>query len=147
MLVLGKEKTIVFSVITEGTENPEFWLRIVIEGVSYGFKGELSDEGRVKVNIPAITDVVKTFKTNESYKAKLEVISDNKYFIEAWSDDVIIEVEPKAKAKVEKTLKEEVIPSITAGLEEEVNDDNEEDVKPVRQTRKSLLDEVIKNNT
>ena len=55
--------------------NIDFIFRIVIEGVEYGFKGELTEDSAVIFKIPALREVVGNISTQSEYPIKIETVT------------------------------------------------------------------------
>ena len=72
MLTIGhRNKVMLFDVVAEGISDQEldFWFRIFVEDISYGFKGELQEDGKVKVTVPPLPEIVNRINTSLVYEA------------------------------------------------------------------------------
>jgi len=138
------KKTLVFDITTEGIKDKdlEFWFRLILENRSYGIKGEIQEDGKIKVVIPPVADIFPTSEILNECDVRLETIGEGKYYIKAWEDKALIKIEPKANAKLETTsADEEIEPTVTVSISEE----KEEESEPKREIKKTstLLDQVL----
>lgn len=90
--------------------NIDFIFRLIIEGVEYGFKGELTEDNAVIFNIPALRDVVGDINTQSEYPIKIETVAGERYYQRAWTDSAKFKDVPKLE--LEEVKEEE-------GLEED----------------------------
>lgn len=145
MITIGStKKTLVFDITTEGIKDKdlEFWFRLILENRSYGIKGEIQEDGKIKVVIPPVADIFPTSEILNECDVRLETIGEGKYYIKAWEDKALIKIEPKANAKLETTsADEEIEPTVTVSISEE----KEEESEPKREIKKTstLLDQVL----
>jgi len=106
MITIGREqKTLLFDISTEGIDfnNLEFWLRIYNEDIVFSFRGQLLEENKqVKVVIPPIPKMINKEYINldNEYKVILEVIGENKYFINTWEGEIRFESTPSVSIKL-----------------------------------------------
>ncbi len=115
---ITKNKFMVFDLEVENMDKEQlmYVVRIIINGIEYGFKGD-SEAGKIKVDIPAFNTVVKdgTIDPNRAYEARLDVF-DGKFFITPWSDSITFSLSPTVKAtltseKEEKDVIKKSVPS------------------------------------
>ena len=158
MITIGStKKTLIFDITTEGIKNKdlEFWFRLILENRSYGLKGEIQEDGRVKVVIPPVADIFPTSEILNECSVRLETVGEGKYYIKAWEDKALIKIEPKANAKLETTsVDEEIEPTVTVSISEEKEEEPEvepevlEESKPKKEVKKTstLLDQVLRRD-
>ena len=179
MITVGsKNKVLLFDVSTEGIarENLEFWFRIYNEDVTYSFRGELTEDNKVKVVVYPLTEMVNNIDISKIYPANLEVIGEGKYYIKTWEGELKVESSPKVDIKLEKMSDEEikkpvleetkkvVVNSIIEEQEEEIEKPkefkeepeeikteekivNENEETPNNMRYSSLLEDVLKTNS
>lgn len=86
------------------------WIfRIIVEGVEYGFRGMLLDDGRVRFEIPPLSQVVnKNVDTNKEYPVKIDAIADERFYQKAWESTATIKAVPKLEMEevIEDNLEE-----------------------------------------
>ena len=78
-LHLDNDNELMFKVVVEGSRPADSVCRLMLEGgdFSYAFSGNVSEEGEVSVVIPTL----KKSLTEGTYKAKLEVLVDDRIFM------------------------------------------------------------------
>jgi len=150
------KKTLLFNVSTEGIKEGdlEFWFRVIMEDVSYGLKGEVQEDGRVRVTIPPVGDLLVNADKTKECTVKLEAVGEEKYYIKAWEDKGLVKIEPKAVAELDSTPlnEEESEPAVSASMSEELEEKEvTEDVEEIEVVSRksgsavdSLLDQVLK---
>lgn len=147
MITIGStKKTLVFDITTEGIKNKdlEFWFRIILEDRSYGIKGEIQEDGKIKIVIPAVADIFPTSEILNECVVRLETVGEDKYYIKAWEDKALIKIEPKANAKLETTsVDEKIEPTVTVSISEEKEEDSESEGEIKKTSTSSLLDRVL----
>ena len=113
-----------FDVVLEGVglETLEFWLRMSIDEVSYGFPGDCTKDGKIRVTVPKLEDLVPNLDNNKTYDAKLEIIGLNEhYYLNPWKEKFQIKIKPKAKvteAKIEHKKQGIKVSSVSVGIKE-----------------------------
>ena len=119
-----KNKFMAFDVEVEGLDKEElnFFFRVLINDVEYGFKGDYKN-GKVKLNIPAFNTIVKekVIENGKSYEAKLEAYDDKVHII-PWNDSISFDIEPEVKAELTtEQIKQRTAPKISAKAIEGLN--------------------------
>lgn len=172
MITIGsKNKILLFDIAVEGIDkkNLEFWFRIYDENIAYSFKGELIEEGKVKVTIPPLADMInsKYLAVSKIYPASVEVIGEGKYNVITWSDEIQLEAPPHVDVKLEH-VKEEIkkimnenkkpvtedskikvkmteVKEVETKLKEDVKKEEPKPVKVdnVKQRRNNLLQDIL----
>lgn len=109
----NNKKKLKFDVQISGIDSNllEGALRLVIEGVEYGFPAKFSSNS-IEVEVPPLTTVVKEIKDDTVANARLDVYG-NGYYINPWKQDILV----KKTIKVEATMHQEVEKS-TPGMME-----------------------------
>ena len=98
----NEKKVITFDLMVEGAreETLDYFFRFSINGVEYGFKGDLQD-GKLIFEIPPLKEF--TSLTNEDkIDARLDVSGGNHYAC-PWSDKVSIERTPVITTRMTET--------------------------------------------
>jgi len=128
MLTLGnKTKRLIFEANTEGIskEKLRFFFRIYEGNISHGFEGKLTEDGNVEVIIPILNEIGFKIDPDGMYRGKLEVIGEDKFYIESWEDEIQFENPPKVKVSLE-SMTDECGCNVSAGatdIEEDITDD------------------------
>ena len=101
----NEAKSIEFDISVQGVEmdNLKGAVRIVLEGIEYGFPIQVSDSS-IHVTIPALGKLIKSNLMEGNIEAKLEIIADDTYIV-PWEDTIKIESPVVVEAKV-KDIKE-----------------------------------------
>jgi hypothetical protein len=119
------------------------WIfRIIIEGVEYGFRGVLLEDGRVRFEIPPLSQVVKDIDVSGEYKVKIDAIADERFYQKAWESTATIKAMPRlemAEVREEDNL-EEVKGSGVSVLKIE-DTDAEEIVQRFKHAKEEVLKE------
>ena len=63
--------------------------------VSYGFPCSFN-EGKVEVDIPPLSEVIKDLKSG-TYSARLDVTGDDKYYLKPFDEQVVVKMAPTIK--------------------------------------------------
>ena len=63
--------------------------------VSYGFPCSFN-EGRVEVDIPPLSEVIRDLKSG-NYDARLDVTGDDKYYLKPFDEQIIVKLAPTIK--------------------------------------------------
>ncbi len=126
---LSKRKKLVFDLVIEGTEPEEVtcMFRIDVDGIEYGFLGEVSP-GKVRFDIPPLSEVIGTVPKSVAYQARLDVKKES-YIMHPspWEESVAFELVPKAKAKYKGTsVGEGFVATATPSEEETENGEHPE---------------------
>lgn len=138
-------------------------MRIMIEGVEYGFPIKI-DNGDVTVDIKPLSSIVnKDFKDGELLESRLDIVAGD-VFLTPWNDNIKIENPVKVEAVLEDVKEEEIVtPAIKISEVEEIEEvtdketekqkkEEEEDEKrdyhyhrntPGRKKKKSKIAEVL----
>jgi len=128
-----KEKNVVMMVEATGVDgdNLDIVFNIHVNGVRYGFPCKLQ-ENKVLIDIPALENVINELKVGK-YKATLDIVSSDKYFMRPFNEK--IEIINIPDMKIDKgSLEEDKLSIIVSELIE--------DGKEVKKTKK-----VIENKT
>ena len=142
-LNVQRSKTIKFGVEVAGVEMRDLKgaVRIMHEGVEYGFPIKIMDENIV-VEIPALEKVIiSELKHNQAIEAKLEIIADEIYST-PWADTIRVERPIKVEATIKeesKTISEKKKPNIKAMIIAEL-DGNKPIKKKVIEEHKPNVD-------
>lgn len=147
MITIGSiKKTLVFDITTEGIKDKdlEFWFRLILENRSYGIKGEVQEDGKIRVVIPPVADIFPTSEILNECDVRLETVGENKYYIKAWEDKALIKIEPKANAKLETTsVDKKIEPTVSVSISEEKEEESESEEEVKKTPTSSLLDQVL----
>lgn len=95
---LDKPKAIRTKIRTQHVdeENVEFLFRLVIEGVEYGFRGMLSDDGTVIFKIPPLREYIEDIVSfDNEYPVRIETIANQRFFQRPWTDSARFTSIPK----------------------------------------------------
>jgi hypothetical protein len=129
----SEKKEIKFDVSVSGvsTQDLKGALRLILEGIEYGFPASIVD-GAVRVVIPALDSFVKNdLKDGQRLDAKLEIIADDTYLV-PWEDTLVVETPIKVEAVISEVISvDEVIkPKITVSkIEEKLVEEKKEKKK------------------
>ena len=83
--------------------------------VSYGFPCTFN-EGRVEVDIPPLSEIIKDLKSG-NYDARLDVTGDDKYYLKPFDEQIIIKLAPSIKKiKLQDTDVQESIGVMVSSL-------------------------------
>jgi hypothetical protein len=129
----SEKKEIKFDVSVSGvsTQDLKGALRLILEGIEYGFPASIVD-GAVRVVIPALDSFVKNdLKDGQRLDAKLEIIADDTYLV-PWEDTLVVETPIKVEAVISEVISvDEVIkPKITVSkIEEKLVEEKKEEKK------------------
>lgn len=97
-------------------------MRILIEGIEFGFPTEVLDD-KIICKIPPLFDIVKTdLKEGQIVKARLDVkIADT--ILQPWADSIklITPVTVEATITEEEDIKKEIKPTITTEVIEDID--------------------------
>lgn len=114
MLQFDMNKKKIFSVPTlvEGVEPSklQFYFRVIVEGIEYGFPAKLLGE-QMKLEIPPLGKVITGLKQGE-YMARVEanvVTEGNKgFYMKPWEEKIEVRMEPKVSMEIkeEKAVQE-----------------------------------------
>ena len=143
---INEKKKLKFNIRVSGVEPNDLKgsMRIMIEGVEYGFP-ILIDDGSVVVNIqPFSTISGREFKDGEVFDAQLDIVAGDTY-LKPWSDKVMIENPLKMEAVLTniEDIKETKMPKIDiSSLDEEVIEDKKEEKKS--KTKKKMISKFSK---
>ena len=120
----SKSKKLEFSVKVEDTSMKEvdFFYRVVIEGVEYGFKGKAGN-GNVSFQIPALESLIKGSDNKKTYSARLDTVAEGKHFDTPYTEKISIKKNPKVNIKeseeiVNESIEEPVAKTIVVGVKE-----------------------------
>ena len=94
--------------------NIDFVFRLIVEGVEYGFKGDLTEDSAVVFNIPALRDVVGNVNSQSEYPIKIETVAGERFFQRAWTDSAKFKEVPKLELEeVKEDLEEERVTGVS----------------------------------
>ena len=94
--------------------NIDFSFRLIVEGVEYGFKGELTEDSAVVFNIPALRDVVGNVSIQSEYPIRIETVAGERFFQRAWTDSAKFKEVPKLELEeVQEDLEEERVSGVS----------------------------------
>lgn len=137
----NEKKRLKFNISVSGVEPKDLKgsMKIMIEGVEYGFP-ILIENGDVVVNIqPFSTISGRDFKDGEKFDAQLDIIAGDTY-LKPWSDKVVIENPLKIEATLSgiEDIKETTMPSINISAieEDEVEEECGDDHTPEKKKKK-----------
>jgi hypothetical protein len=108
-LNVNQNRSLNFEIQLSGINHTQLegFLRIIIDGIEYGFKTEIN-EGNIAVDIPVLKNVIpREVKEGEKFDAKLEVVG-NGYYLNPWSGSFIV----KNPVILEAKLTEDVVTDI-----------------------------------
>jgi len=155
LLDASKPKTLSLDFEVEGLkkEDLKILLRVEIAGVEYGFPGEFTKSGKVKISIPPISEVCSgSYNMDDKYPARIDVTGSG-FYLNPWSDEVSI----KSSPKIEMTIKEDTgtddglpkakISSIKESDLIEEEPEVEEIVKEEKIIKQKIKEEVIEEDT
>lgn len=137
----NEKKRLKFNISVSGVEPNDLTgsMKIIVEGVEYGFP-ILIENGDVVVNIlPFSTISGRKFRDGEKFDARLDIIAGDTY-LKPWSDKVVIENPMKIEATLSgvEDIKETTMPSINiAAIEEEDEVEEECDTPKKKEKKKS----------
>jgi len=131
----------------------EGFLRIIIDGIEYGFKAEVN-EGDIIVDVPVLKNIIpREVKEGEKFDAKLEVVG-NGYYLNPWTGSFIVKNPVILEAKIKEDVADSGAPKIgitkvkTGGsskVETKLKEMKETIKKPVE--RKETKKIVVENKT
>lgn len=118
-----KNKLLFFNVEVTGlnTEALQYLFSITINDVIYGFKGVI-DGNRVKIEVPAFSNIVKNIENGKSYEAKLEV-NDGKFYMCPWQDSASFDSGPNVKVKLTTEKEARPVEKVKVSLSSESSDE------------------------
>jgi len=138
----SKSKNLQFSVKVEDTSMKEvdFFYRVIIEGIEYGFKGKPGN-GNVSFQIPALESLIKGSDNKKTYAARLDTVAEGKHFDTPYTEKISIKKNPKVNIKeseeiVNESIEEPVAKTIVVGVKEVVTEDCG---KPHKKKKKKLI--------
>ena len=158
MITIGsKNKILLFDISTEGIsrENLEFWFRIYNEDVVYSFRGELTEDNKVKVIVYPLTEMVNNnyLDLSKVYPANLEVIGDKKYHMTTWEGELKLEAAPRIGVKLENMVDDYNKPVIKENQEVKkvvvtsISETKEvEEPKNIKESSEKNNEDVIQNS-
>lgn len=123
----GSKKVLTFEIQVGGIQSTqlESYLRIVLDGIEYGFPAEIKDDC-VTVEVPPLSKIIpKPLREGEKIEAKLEMIADG-YYLEPWKDTIVLSNPVTVEAKIKDDTNSDVEVSLIS-----------EQSKPVTKTKKS----------
>ena len=114
-LNINEKKSLQFDVSVSGVDMDSLKgsMKIVMEGIEYGFPIKVID-GKIVVNIPPLTTFLKEdMLKNQTLNATLEIIADDTYLV-PWEDQILLESPVRVEAVVSdiKGIMEKVKPQI-----------------------------------
>jgi len=162
MIILGsKNKVLLFDISTEGISNEslEFWFRVNNEDITYSFRGELTEDNKVKIVLKPLTEIINSnyLDISKIYTSKLEVIGDGKYYMTPWEGELKLEVSPKIGVKLENIFDEKfkkptlietkkvVVEKIVEELEEPETTEKPEEIKEELHEKEEIKKESVEN--
>ena len=143
-LNVNEKKSLQFDVSVSGVQMNDIRgsMKIIMNKVQYGFPITIMD-GKIVVEIPALSDFLKEEVLNErTADAKLEIIAGDTYLV-PWEDQIELQSPVKVEAVMSgiKTIMEKVTPSIKIKnpkvIVEEKPEELKEDYKEKKKTKKS----------
>jgi len=162
MIILGsKNKVLLFDISTEeiSNESLEFWFRVNNEDITYSFRGELTEDNKVKIVLKPLTEIINSnyLDISKIYTSKLEVIGDGKYYMTPWEGELKLEVSPKIGVKLENIFDEKfkkptlietkkvVVEKIVEELEEPETTEKPEEIKEELHEKEEIKKESVEN--
>lgn len=162
MIILGsKNKVLLFDISTEeiSNESLEFWFRVNNEDITYSFRGELTEDNKVKIVLKPLTEIINSnyLDISKIYTSKLEVIGDGKYYMTPWEGELKLEVSPKIGVKLENISDEKfkkptlietkkvVVEKIVEELEEPETTEKPEEIKEELHEKEEIKKESVEN--
>lgn len=136
---INERKKLKFGVAVSGVQTRDLagTMRILIDGVEYGFQTSVLDD-KILVEIPPLNDIVKTgLREGRTLKAKLDIdIADT--HLTPWADTIklITPVTVKASLSEEEDVKKQSKKTITLNLEDEISE---------KKAKKQLKEDKPKN--
>lgn len=118
-LDINKTKNLDFEVQLSGIDYKQLEgsLRILIDGIEYGFKVEVNSSSII-ANIPALKNILRReAKEGEQFEAKLEVHGAG-YYLNPWNGSFVVKNPVLMEAKIREDSDEKV-PKITAKIKSE----------------------------
>jgi hypothetical protein len=130
----NKQKKLSFDILLEGADinSLEFYFRLFDGKKNYGIKGELDEHNKIVFDIPPLTELINEENIKDSYEAKLEVVSNSKYYLLPFQDEVRIKKEPKISVSVfeEKEVSEDIfLPKLKVTEAREIETENKTVIK------------------
>lgn len=135
----SKNKKIQMAIESQGISDDKLRFTFTIDtgGVSYGFPCTFN-EGRVEVDIPPLSEVIKDLKAG-NYQARLDVTGDDKYYLKPFDEQVIIKIDPVIKKVdiTEQDVSEEIKLAVSSLIEVNESDkvDNKDDKVDKEETK------------
>jgi len=124
-------------------------LRIIIDGIEWGFPAKL-DASTIKIEVPPLSSIVKKeFQNGDKFPAKLEVVGDG-HHMEPWADN--IEIDSKFTIDVTKVKNESGVfsPSIKImGVKDTKIEEKKSIIeeKPIEERKPTVVNIVEKDLT
>lgn len=140
-LNVTEPKKIKFGVSVSGVQTRDLrgTLRLMIEGIEYGFPATIVDD-KLIVEIPALEGVKPSISDGEKLNGQLEVIAGDTFLV-PWTDNFRIHRPVKVEARISEVeeIKEKKKPSAKVKLEDEIPLLKEDKIKkrPAKQKPKS----------
>jgi len=147
---INEIKKLKFGVAVSGVQIRDLngTMRILIDGVEYGFPTSILDD-KIVVEIPPLNDIVKSgLKEGRALQAKLDIVIGDSH-LTPWTDTVqlvmpitveaIISEEEDIKKEIKPTIKTEVIEDINIKVEKKVEKILKEVKTKKRKTRMSKI--------
>ena len=154
---INEIKKLKFGVAVSGVETRDLngTMRILIDGVEYGFPTSTLDD-KILVEIPPLEDIVKSgLKEGRTLKAKLDVVVGDTH-LTPWADTVklIMPVTVAASLSEEEDIKKKPEKIIKLNLEDDISEKvskkkeviKEEKPKKKKKTNKSKFSKVLEGD-
>lgn len=127
MLILDEEKAkkLEFNMVEVKHIQPDaltYSVSLIVEGIKYGIPGQLNqDAGVISIEIPPISEFVKTELKEGQYDIMLEVVGVSKKFYDIpWTDKFSVKMKPGVAASLAESADvEEESPAVVATLTED----------------------------
>lgn len=127
-----------------GVEDLSFWLRLHINEVSYGFPGEYTSDGKIRVTLPKLDEVITKLDKNITYNATLEILGEH-YYLDPWREKFQIKVKPKARvneAKIKEKKKNIKVSAMSVDIKEVKKDKPRDKIIEKKEQKVSVVDSV-----
>jgi len=154
-LNIGKSRSLNFEIEVSGIDPTQLegFVRIIIDGVEYGFKGKVGSES-IEVEIPALKTLLKrTINEGEKFDGKLEV-HGNGFYLNPWNGSFIVKNPVVMEAKIKEDIDDNA-PKIVAKVKSEPSVDKAKDKlnemkkiiskPPINKSKSSLLEKKVLN--
>jgi hypothetical protein len=142
-LDINKTKNLDFEIQLSGIDYKQLEgsLRILIDGIEYGFKVEVNSSSII-ANIPMLKNVLlREVREGEQFEAKLEVHGAG-YYLNPWNGSFVVKNPVLMEAKIREDLDDKV-PKITAKIKSKSSDKVESKLVEMKKVLKPKINVVI----